>query len=134
MPFQSGGIFDLDHLSCFLHCPVPGQLALRLRPGLFGAVPARQRIAWLDVARDLRGHAEADAAAPHLRQANGSLAAVWFVVQPLFALADFAHRPSQVAVPFQRIHRQVEMSVENEHNFISEKHSAPKPAAKRRSI
>ena len=63
---QTSRVLDLHHLPRFFHGAIPGQLALRLGPGLFGTMPTRQGVARLDVAGDLGGDTQADAAAPHL--------------------------------------------------------------------
>jgi len=66
-------------------------------------------------ARDLGRDAQPDPAAPHLRQTDRALAPIRFVGHSIFALADFVDGPRQIAVPFQRVHREIKVRVENEH-------------------
>src|SRR5580765_5905887 len=58
---------DGGHLASLFHRPIPGELTLRLGPGLLRAVPAGQRVAGLDIAGYLGRDAQADLAAAHLR-------------------------------------------------------------------
>src|SRR5689334_17870767 len=100
------------------HGPIPRQLALRLRPGLFRRMPAGQGIAALHVAGNLRGHADADSAPAHFGKAYRATPAIRLVDEVFLALMDFIEWPGKVAVPLQRVHGQVEMSVKNEHGPI----------------
>src|SRR6185503_897975 len=116
MSFKFGDITDLDHFTRLFHGAIPGQLSLRLRPGLGGAVPSRQSVLGLHIAGDLGRHTEADPATPHFRERDRSFAAIDLVGETGFALADFVDGPREIAVPFQRIHRQVEVGIKNEHD------------------
>src|SRR6266404_4930415 len=107
---QSRRVLDLQHFAELLHRAIPGQLALRLSPCLFRTMPSRQRIARLDVASDLRCDTETDAAAPHFRKRDGSLGSVLLVRQSFLALTNLGSGPREIAVPFQRVHRQIEVS------------------------
>ena len=105
MFLQTGGVKDLHHLAGLFHRPIPGELTLGLGPGLFRRMPAGERIRRFDVARDLRGNAQPNPSAAHLRQTNGSSATILFVGQTSFAQADFFNRSRQIAIPLQRINR-----------------------------
>ena len=71
---ETGGVPYLHELAALFHRAVPRQLRLRHRPRLLGRVPARKRMLARRVAGDLRRHAEADLAAPHLRERHRPLA------------------------------------------------------------
>ena len=96
----------------------PGQLALCLCPGLSWRVPTGQRVVALGVAGDLRPNTKADVSATHLRQADCALAAVRFVGLAGLAFANFYEWPRQVAVPLERVHRQVEVDVKSKWGFF----------------
>ena len=115
MLLQTRAVPDLHHLPRLLHRAIPGQLPLRLRPRLRGRMPALERMRRLHVTRDLRRHDEADPAAPQFGQADRAPAAILLVGLAVFSRADFGQGPRQIAVPLQRVHRQVEMGVEDEH-------------------
>ena len=66
-------------------------------------------------AGDLGGDAEADAGAAHLREGNGGAAAIGFVAEVGFALAEVLEGPREVAVPLDGVHGEVEVGVEEEH-------------------
>ena len=74
-----GAVPNLHHLAALLHGAIPGELPLCLRPRLLRRMPAGQRVAARHVARDLRGDAEADAAAPHFGKTDRAAAAIRFV-------------------------------------------------------
>ena len=116
MPLQTFGILDLRHLARFLHRAIPGKLPLRLRPGLLLRAPPKHRAVSIVLdARDLRRDAQPDPATSHLRQADRALGAIGFVRHSIFTLADVIDGPPQIAVPFQRVHGEVKVSVKDEH-------------------
>ena len=108
---QLAKVGDLRHLTPALHLAVPGELALRLCPGLFRRMPAGQRVAALGIAGDLRCDAQADVATAHLRQGDGAAAAILLVGLAGFAPADLVERARHVAVPLERVHREIEVGV-----------------------
>ena len=109
---------DLCQLCLLFHFAIPSQLALCLCPGLSWRVPTGQRVVALGVAGDLRPNTKADVSATHLRQADCALAAVRFVGLAGLAFANFYEWPRQVAVPLERVHRQVEVDVKNKWGFF----------------
>ena len=116
---QPFGILDLRHLPRFLHRAIPGKLPLRLRPRLLlGAPPKDRAVSIVRDARNLRRDAQPDPAASHFRQTNRALASIRFVRHASFALANFVYGPLQIAVPFQRVHREIKVSVEDEHKRL----------------
>src|SRR4051812_16298089 len=64
--------------------------------------------------RNQRRHANADSPPPHFRQTPRSLAPRRLIRFALLALPQLRHRPRQVSIPFQRIHRQVKVGVKNQ--------------------
>ncbi|MGC3971532.1 MAG: hypothetical protein QM775_30570 [Pirellulales bacterium] len=118
MLLQPGGINDLHHFAGFFHGPIPRKLALRLGPGNLRAVPTRQRIAGPDVATNLRRDAKPDLAATHIRQRHGAARSIDPIGPAGFATPNVGHRLREVAIPFQSIHAQVEVSVEDQHGGI----------------
>ena len=79
-------------------------------------MPALERMRRLHVTRDLRRHDEADPAAPQFGQADRAPAAILLVGLAVFSRADFGQGPRQIAVPLQRVHREVKVGVEDEHD------------------
>jgi hypothetical protein len=78
-------------------------------------MPSRQGVTGFHVARDLGRHTQSDPATPHFGKANRALATIGLVRQAAFALANLFEGLHQVAVPFQRVHREIEVRVEQEH-------------------
>jgi hypothetical protein len=72
------------------------------------------------VAANLRRHHQPEVAPAKLRQADRAAAAILLVGLAVFALADFLDGPREVAVPFQSVHGEVEMGVEEEHGELVE--------------
>ena len=117
MGFEGWQIGDLHHFARLLHRGIPLKLGLRLGPGLLGRMPTWQRIIASHISGNLRGHHEADPACAQLGQRDGGVAAVGLVLQAagLFAGVDLGHREPQVAVPFHRIHGQIEVGINCKH-------------------
>ena len=67
------------------------------------------------VPRDLGRDAQPDAAAPHLRKRHEAPAAVRKIGQVRLTLADLVDRPREVAIPFEGVHGEVEVRVDNQH-------------------
>ena len=107
MPVQTGTIANLHQLAALFHRPVPRELSLRHRPSLIGWVPSWERAAWRDVAGNLRRHAQADAAAPHLGKGHRSVAAIGLVGESSLARANLVDGTSEIAIPLDRVHRQI---------------------------
>src|SRR5436309_3309259 len=104
---QASSIFDLPHGTRFLHRAIPGELALRLCPRLLRTVPPKERISRFDVAGDLRRHAKPDVAAAHLRKRDRAITAILLVREAALPFTNLSDRPTQIAVPFERVHRQI---------------------------
>ena len=111
---QRGRIGDVRHLAGFFHGVVPRELALRLGPGLLLGMPAGDRAPPLHMARDHRRHAHPHAPAPHLAERDGPVSAIGPVRHAPLGLPDLGNGPSQVAVPLERVHREVQVRVEDE--------------------
>src|SRR4051812_31678600 len=118
MPAKARSVDNLRHFTRFLHGPIPGQLSLRLSPGNFRTVPTGERVRRCDVAANERTDAEPDFSSPHVRKSNGPLGPIDLIGPSEFALADDSDRLRQVAIPFDGIHAEIKMSVENEHGGI----------------
>ena len=118
MPLQLAKVGNLRQLAPTLHLAVPSELPLRLRPGLFRGMPAGQRVAALGVAGNLRGDTQSDLATAHLRQADGTPAAVLLVGSAGFSISNFAERTRQIAVPLKRVHREIEVGVNNKGDTV----------------
>ena len=116
---QAGEVTDGDYLTRVDHRFVPGTLPLRLRPGLFGRMPARQRIIGRHVPRNLRGNHQTDISLPQLGQRDGRFRPVGFIGHTGFAGAEVADRLPQIAVPLQCVHTQVQVRVDDEHGRYS---------------
>src|SRR3954471_7434695 len=82
-------------------------------------MPTRKRIVEADVPRDLRCHAQAETPSPHLAEGHGSTAAIRPILHAVLATADLLDRARQIAVPLERVHRQIEVRVKNEHGLRS---------------
>ena len=67
------------------------------------------------MARDLCRHAEPDAAPPHLGERHRPAPAIGLVGEMLLPRANLLDGPREIAVPFERVHGQVEMGVEDQH-------------------
>lgn len=119
MRLESGAISDLHEFAAFLHRPIPRQLRLRHRPRLLRRMPALELAARRDIPRDLRGDAQPDAAAPHLRERHRALTAVGLIGESRFAATNFFDGASEIAIPFDRVHRQVEVCIHYQHWFIN---------------
>ena len=116
MILQTRRVPDLHHLTALFHGAVPGQLSLRLRPGLFLRTPAEHGTVGVVLdPGDQCGDTQADSSSTHFGEANSAFASVRLVGHPFFALANFLQRPGQVAIPFQSIHRQIEVGIKKEH-------------------
>ena len=102
---------DRNLAACF-HLAVPRELALRHRPRLLGGMPARQWVGAVHVTGDLGAHAQPDPAAPHLGERHGAASTIGPILQVGFTRADFVERPREVAVPLERVHGQIKMTVE----------------------
>src|ERR1041384_6636431 len=63
---------------------------------------------------DLRRNAQPNVAAAHFWKADRRIAAVHFVLHVLFPAANLFLRPTQIAVPFQGVHAEIEVHVKNE--------------------
>ena len=110
---------ELHHLPAILHRPIVRELPLRMRPRLLRAAPAGEISKRRSVARNLRRHADADAPAPHLGKAHRIPHQPWRcsgaeVARDRFVSADLLERPTLVAVEFERVHRDVEVTVEDQ--------------------
>src|SRR5947209_7751891 len=114
MTVQRVAVANLPQLAALLHRPIPRELTLGRRPRLLGRVPSGQRIIWRHVPGDLRGDAQPDAAATHFLERHRSAAAIGFVRQTAFALANLVDRPREIAVPLERVHRQIQVRVEDQ--------------------
>ena len=79
-------------------------------------MPAGEFVRRFDVTGDLRGDAKADLAPAHFGKTYRPAAAVGSVDEVFFAFADFLNGPPQVAVPFEGVHREIEMRVEDQHS------------------
>jgi hypothetical protein len=112
---EIGAADDRLHLAAPLHLAVPCQLRLGHRPRLLGRVPSWQRVAALHVARDLRRHHDADPAAAELVERHRAAPAVGPVGHPALACPDLVDGPREVAIPFDGIHRQIEMRINHQH-------------------
>ena len=113
---QTRRVPDLHHLTGLFHGAVPGQLSLRLRPGLFLRTPAEHGTVGVVLdPGDQCGDTQADSSSTHFGEANSAFASVRLVGHPLFTLANFLNGPRQITVPLQRVHREVEVGVEDEH-------------------
>ena len=87
------------HPPRFLHRAIPGQLPLRLRPGLLlGAPPKHGTVSIVLDAGDL-GRDTADPRVHLDKQTVPWLSGLSVI--PFFALADFVDGPRQIAIPFQ---------------------------------
>src|SRR4051812_13340995 len=78
-------------------------------------MPAWQRIVGRDVSCDERCDAHADTAAAHFRQRHGTLAAIRLVALVPLTRTDLFDRAREVPIPLERVHREIEVSVNNEH-------------------
>ena len=115
VPLKRGQISNLGHFTGRFHGSIPGQLRLRMRPGLFGGVPAGQGIVGCNISRNLGSNDQADIAFAQVGQADGRFGAVRFVVHTFFPGIDRHDGLPQVAVPFHGIHAKVEVCVYQEH-------------------
>src|SRR5690348_8503951 len=78
-------------------------------------MPTRKRIVRRHITGDLGGYHQPDVSPPQLGQGYRSLAPVGLIGQALLPLADVGDRQGKIAIPFQRIHREVQVSVDGEH-------------------
>jgi hypothetical protein len=104
MSIEVSTVSNLHQLTAVFHCAIPGQLRLRHRPGLFGRVPALKTTVRRDVSRDLRGHTQTNATAPHFRERHRSFAAIGFVGECGLSRANLFDRTGEIAIPFNRVH------------------------------
>ena len=109
---------QLHDLAAFLHCPIPGELALRLRPSLFRALPAGQFAESSRVACNLRCDTDSDSTTAHFGKADRPARAVREIREAEFTAANLNERKSYIAVPLHRVHGKVEMSVKNQRNVV----------------
>src|SRR5205814_10238272 len=72
-------------------------------------------ISWRNVTGNLCRDAQSDAAATHFRQRHRPTSAIRLVGHCLLARADLFDRPREVAVPFDRVHREVQVQIDDEH-------------------
>ena len=93
-----------------------------------GRVPSGQRVVRRDVPGDQRRDAQPDAAAAHLRKRHRAAAAIRLVGPRPLARADLVDRPRQIAVPLERVHREVEVRVDNQHGQPTTRPSSSTPA------
>lgn len=105
---------ELDEFARLFHGAVPGELTLGLGPGLFWRLPAGELTEAGGVAGDLGGYAEADAAATHLWQADGVVAAIGEILHADFTTADVDEGLAGITIPLECVHREVEVGVEDE--------------------
>ena len=63
----------------------------------------------------MSGDTQADPAPPHLRETNGAIPAIGFIGEAVFTRANLVDGSSEVAIPFQCIHRQIQVRIENQH-------------------
>ena len=110
---ELGEVPDLAHLPAQFHLAVPGQLSLRVGPGLLLAGPPIHAAEIRDVAGQLSGHAKAHPAPAHLRETDRVPRPVGHVVHVQLPPANPLLGPAQIAVELQRVHRQVQMDVED---------------------
>ena len=124
MLVQFLSVADRLEFARLLHDAVPGQLPLRLRPRLFRRIPARQLVKVRGVAADLRRHAETDASPPHFREADSVVAAIHPITSPgrvalnVLPPSNAFLRPPEVPVVHQRVHRQIEVQVEDQRRLV----------------
>src|SRR4051812_24585058 len=105
-----------NEFTAFLHRAIPGELTLRLRPGLFGRVPARQAVGGFNKTSDLGTDTQTDIRAAHFGKTDCGVAAIRFVSEMPVAVAQPVERFTQVAVPLEGIHREVQVSVKDKHS------------------
>ena len=118
MILQSRGIAELHELARFFHAFIPGELGLRHGPSLRLRTPAEDGTVGIPLhAGELCGHTEADACTTHFSKTHHTTATVRFVLQMGFLSADLGERLREIAVPFNGVEREVEVSVEDEHGL-----------------
>ena len=66
-------------------------------------------------ARNLGGDAQTDSTPPHLGQADGAATAIRLVGLAGLARTQHVDGLGQIAIPFQGVHREVKVGVEEEH-------------------
>ena len=110
-------ISDLHELAALLHRAVPGELPLRHGPRLLWRVPAGQRVVRRDVPRDLGRDAQANASPAHLRKRHRAAPRSGLSVMRVLARADVVDGTREVPIPFERVHRQIEMGVQDQHRL-----------------
>ena len=117
MRVEPRGIDDLDEFPRLLHRPIPSELPLRLGPGLLGRMPPRQRIVGRHKPADLRGNDEAESPPTQLRERHRRISPVGLVGPPPRPLPgiDLPHGQAEIAIPFERVHREIEMGIDGEH-------------------
>ena len=95
-----------------LHLPIPRKLALRLGPRLLGTREAGQAAKIRDVARELGGDTQTDAAAAHFRKAHRVARSAGSVRHAELATANALLGPALVAVELDRVPGEVQVAVE----------------------
>ena len=113
VPLQASSVNDLHHLARIFHRAIPGQLRLSYGPGDFRTLPARQWIVGSDIPSKLCGDTEPHLSTSHFRQGANAQTTVHLVGQTLLAQPHFFQRACDVAVPFDRVHGQIQVSIED---------------------
>ena len=115
------GVDDLDELPRLLHRPIPGELPLGLSPGLLRRVPPWQRVVGRHEPADLRRHDESEASPTQFRERHRRISPVGLVGPPPRPLPgiDLSHRQAEIAIPLERIHRQIQMRINRKHRWCS---------------